>query len=348
MRSPKVPLPACSRTPLSRPVLKAVNKAAGDLVMSTRNRPASWRPCRKTRRLRRSAASWGTLAPISPSAWEPTPLGRQAFVKALQIGARASGAKGATTLGRIVARSKDFAGSTSPTVKPGLERVVEALGGAAGEGAFMGAREVALNGLLDENGELRPEVGQQAAVGAALTLGFEGGLTLAGRALLRRAKPIDPGKALEGFVAKGAGRDVLKGTIRAEAKAARRQFKLLNKVMRVDEVEGGLYDAVINTPDDFERLIASQATRGLISKTAADRAIKASRGIRKADVNIQAARRIIDEPALVNFTSMGPADLTANRKTLDEPVGGVPTQPGGPDRPPRPHVCQGHVGAQAS
>lgn len=261
----------------------------------------------------------GDLGPDFALGYGSFALGRRAFVKALQLGARgvvpAVRGPGATTLGRIVARSRDFAGSTRPTVKTGLERAVEVFGGATGEGAFGAARAAAESGLFDERGELRPEVPRSAALAFGLTLGFEGGVTLAARRLFRRARAVDPAEALRGFERPGGGREVLTAEIAAQREEIRRQFAVLNRSMRLDEVEGELYDALIENPADFERLIQRQAARGG-SKAAAERAVSAARGIRRAEVNIAAAQRVLDDPALINFTSMGPADTSGFRQGL--------------------------------
>lgn len=119
-------------------------------------------------------------------------LGRAAAVQGLRtaaprLAARSGGRLG-TQAARVASRAEDFAGRAGPPVpKPVLERGAEIAGGSAGIGGFEGAREAAGGGEPSE-------VARSAALGAALAGTFETGLTLAGKALIPRAREVDVAK----------------------------------------------------------------------------------------------------------------------------------------------------------
>lgn len=145
-------------------------------------------------------------------------------------------------LARVAARAADRAGGV-PIAKPAIERVAEIVGGAAGIGGLEGTTS------LIEGAPL-PQAAKEAAVGAALTAGFETGFTVAAKRLFPTAREVKDVGKIEERARKAGAFDVIQ---EARVKSHERIASLSSRIQEIlgtDQQHGellklGPFEAVV-------------------------------------------------------------------------------------------------------
>lgn len=221
-------------------------------------------------------------------------LGRAAAVRGLGAVAprlASGGGRLAGQASRVAARAEDFAGRPGlPIPKPALERGAEIAGGSAGIGGLEGAREAAAGGTPRE-------VARQAAFGAALAGTFETGLTVAGKALIPRAREVDVGRI---------ERNVRRPEVQQAFRAVEERFS--NRVERLRRAVG----EALGVDDQAREIRAFAGGKRGRAPIARERlftpeATQAIRKFKEARASREALRRLQREaPVPVNYTRDAP------------------------------------------